>query len=98
MIVYLIAFPAAIAIDVPFSHCPSAECGRKLVYKPPVRAVLYTISHGALPVLCTSLYCNGKHILGLWELIEMIYVGIACKTRFYNNYSVSHAQREDSVR
>lgn len=49
--------PAAVTLDVNFKSC--LFCNRKLVYKPPVRGVLYSIRFGVLPVLCPSLYCNG---------------------------------------
>lgn len=52
--------PAAVSLDIPFQTCRMTGCRRKLVYKPPLKCLLYTVSKGVVPVMCPSLYCNGS--------------------------------------
>ncbi|KAJ7886648.1 hypothetical protein B0H13DRAFT_1889165 [Mycena leptocephala] len=51
-----------------------------------VEARLYTLRRGVLPVFSKSLYCR--------SLLN----GTACNTRYYNNYFVQNASKEDSRR
>lgn len=58
-LIKVISHLASLALEVDFDICPIGSCSRKLVYKPPIRGVLFTVRTGAVPVLCPSLYCNG---------------------------------------
>lgn len=59
---------AAVSLPLPFTVCPDIGCGRKLIHKPPINGLLYTISRGVIPVLCPSLYCNGAYLIRLTRL------------------------------
>lgn len=55
---------AALTLRTPVDkHCPEEGCHRVLSYKAPLRGVLFTIRNGVIPVLCPSVYCNGKTLL-----------------------------------
>lgn len=51
---------AAITMSVPIDVCAKITCFRKLTYKPPLKGVMFTIRNGVVPILCPSVYCNGK--------------------------------------
>lgn len=87
---------AAVTLVVPFKVCPNSGCRRQLVQKPPTKGVLYTASRGILPVLCPSMYCNGKFEEN--TLKEPTEYDLGCRTRFYNNFKVQNASQPDAVR
>jgi hypothetical protein len=84
-------------MDVPFVMCPDTECNTKLVYKPLIRGILYTITHGALPTLCPSVYCHRKrsYFATKFSLMDSV---LGCKSRFYHNFKVKSASCPDSFR
>lgn len=96
---------AAISLSIPFDACPDTNCRRKLVYKPPITGVLYTISRGVVPILCPSLYCNGERFLyhtfqqhKLLRIRSNFVHAAGCRTRFYHNYYVKNASGPGPIR
>lgn len=84
-------------MSVPFDVCPNTSCMRRLVYKPPIKGVMFTMRKGVIPIHCPSVYCNGQFGEEC-PSISPADLEKGCKTRFFHNYSVTRAGSAGSVR
>lgn len=78
-------------------------CDAKLVHKPAIHSIAFTLRRGALPVFCPSLYCTSGFFPSAkreWPQLT-VSLGLAnsgCLTRYYYNYSVTGASDSNSQR
>jgi hypothetical protein len=93
---FILAAPGAQSIVPPVTACIRPECNyANLSEKSIVEARLYTLRRGIIPIFSKSLYCRGRFLFPLSNLL-LIFQG--CHTRYYHNYSVSDAENPDARR
>lgn len=60
VLIYVLCSPGPETLCPPVSTCLVSSCLKPhLIYKPAIKATLYTLERGAVSVLCPSLYCRG---------------------------------------